>query len=42
MLNVCDTGAAVKEERIEIQEDKRTEAARIFPDAAFLPVVTED
>ncbi len=38
MQKVCGTGGTVKEGRIEIQGDKRAEAARILTDAGFRPV----
>ena len=38
MQKVCGTGGTVKEGRIEIQGDKRTEVARILEEAGFRPV----
>jgi translation initiation factor 1 len=38
MQKACGTGGTVKEGRIEIQGDKRTEVARILSDAGFRPV----
>ena len=38
MQKVCGTGGTVKEGRIEIQGDKRTEVARILVEAGFRPV----
>src|SRR6185436_1015585 len=38
MQKVCGTGGTVKEGRIEIQGDKREEAARILTEAGFRPV----
>jgi translation initiation factor 1 len=38
MQRACGTGGTVKEGRIEIQGDKRTEAARILTEAGFRPV----
>ena len=38
MQKVCGTGGTVKEGRIEIQGDKRAEAARILTEAGFRPV----
>jgi translation initiation factor 1 len=38
MQRTCGTGGTVKEGRIEIQGDKRTEVARILSDAGFHPV----
>jgi translation initiation factor 1 len=38
MQKACGTGGTVKEGRIEIQGDKRTEAARILTEAGFRPV----
>jgi translation initiation factor 1 len=38
MQKACGTGGTVKEGRIEIQGDKRAEAARILTDAGFRPV----
>lgn len=38
MQKSCGVGGTVKEGRIEIQGDKRTEVARILEDAGFKPV----
>jgi translation initiation factor 1 len=38
MQKTCGTGGTVKEGRIEIQGDKRTEVARILTEAGFRPV----
>ncbi|WP_447984658.1 translation initiation factor [Nitrospira sp. Nam74] len=38
MHKACGAGGTVKEERIEIQGDKRTEVARILIKAGFRPV----
>ena len=38
MQKACGTGGTVKEGRIEIQGDKRTEVARILTEANFKPV----
>ena len=38
MQKACGTGGTVKEGRIEIQGDKRTEVARILTNAGFRPV----
>ena len=38
MQRACGTGGTVKEGRIEIQGDKRTDAARILTEAGFRPV----
>jgi translation initiation factor 1 len=38
MQKACGTGGTVKEGRIEIQGDKRAEAARILTEAGFRPV----
>jgi len=38
MQKACGTGGTVKEGRIEIQGDKRTEVARILVEAGFRPV----
>lgn len=38
MQKACGVGGTVKEGRIEIQGDKREEAARILTDAGFRPV----
>lgn len=38
MQKACGTGGTVKEGRIEIQGDKRDEAARILVKAGFRPV----
>ena len=38
MQKACSTGGTVKEGRIEIQGDKRTEVARILTEAGFRPV----
>lgn len=38
MQKSCGTGGTVKEGRIEIQGDKRTEVARILTEAGFRPV----
>lgn len=40
MQKACGTGGTVKDGRIEIQGDKRTEAARILTEAGFRPVMT--
>ena len=39
MQQACGTGGTVKEGRIEIQGDKRTEVARILSEAGFRPVL---
>src|SRR5689334_24599105 len=38
MQKACGTGGTVKDGRIEIQGDKRTEVARILVEAGFKPV----
>jgi len=38
MQKACGTGGTVKDGRIEIQGDKRTEVARILAEADFRPV----
>ena len=38
MQKACGTGGTVKEGRIEIQGDRRTEVARILTEAGFRPV----
>jgi translation initiation factor 1 len=38
MQRACGTGGTVKEGRIEIQGDQRTEVARILTEAGFRPV----
>ena len=38
MQKACGVGGTVKEGRIEIQGDKRTEVARILTEAGFRPV----
>ncbi len=38
MQKACGTGGTVKDGRIEIQGDKRTEVARILVEAGFRPV----
>jgi len=38
MQKACGTGGTVKEGRIEIQGDKRTEVARVLSEAGFRPV----
>jgi translation initiation factor 1 len=38
MQKSCGTGGTVKEGRIEIQGDKRTEVAKILEEAGFRPV----
>ncbi len=38
MQKTCGTGGTVKEGRIEIQGDRRTEVARILSEAGFRPV----
>ena len=38
MQKACGTGGTVKEGRIEIQGDQRTEVARILAEAGFRPV----
>ena len=38
LQRACGTGGTVKEGRIEIQGDKRTEVARILTEAGFRPV----
>jgi translation initiation factor 1 len=38
MQKACGTGGTVKDGRIEIQGDKRTEVARILTEAGFKPV----
>lgn len=38
MQKACGTGGTVKDGRIEIQGDKRTEVARILTEAGFHPV----
>ena len=40
MQKACGAGGTVKEGRIEIQGDKRTEVARILTKAGFRPVFT--
>ena len=40
MQKACGVGGTVKEGRIEIQGDKRAEAARILTEAGFRPVMT--
>jgi translation initiation factor 1 len=39
MQKACGTGGTVKEGRIEIQGDRRTEVARILAEAGFRPVL---
>jgi translation initiation factor 1 len=39
MQRVCGTGGTVKEGRIEIQGDRRTEVAQILTEAGFRPVL---
>jgi len=39
MQKACGTGGTVKDGRIEIQGDKRTEVARILTEAGFRPVM---
>jgi translation initiation factor 1 len=39
MQKACGAGGTVKEGRIEIQGDKRTEVARILSEAGFRPVL---
>ena len=39
MQKACGTGGTVKDGQIEIQGDKRTEAARILTEAGFRPVM---
>jgi translation initiation factor 1 len=39
MQRACGTGGTVKEGRIEIQGDQRTEVARILTEAGFRPVL---
>ncbi|MEW6305885.1 MAG: translation initiation factor [Verrucomicrobiota bacterium] len=39
MQKACGVGGTVKEGRIEIQGDKRTEVARILTEAGFQPVL---
>jgi translation initiation factor 1 len=39
MQKACGTGGTVKEGRIEIQGDQRTEVARILTEAGFRPVL---
>ncbi len=39
MQQACGTGGTVKEGRIEIQGDRRTEVARILTEAGFRPVL---
>ena len=38
LQKACGTGGTVKDGRIEIQGDKRTEVARILTEANFSPV----
>jgi translation initiation factor 1 len=38
MQKVCGAGGTVKEGRIEIQGDKRSEVARVLAEAGFSPV----
>jgi len=38
MQKACGTGGTVKDGRIEIQGDKRTEVAQILVEAGFRPV----
>ena len=38
MQKACGTGGTVKEGRIELQGDRRTDVARILTEAGFRPV----